>query len=599
MIKLAELMPYFVRACRLLWDTAPGWLILWMALLLISGLLPVTTVYLSKVIVDSLAVGLGAEKQWQSLRPVLTPLAALVGILLVMGVLRSGTAMTRALYAQLIQDRISHLIQEKSVAVDLSFYDQADYYDKLHRARNDASYRPMEMIESMGALLQNTITLLAMASVLVPYSILAPVALLVSTLPALYIALAHRLRNYAWNLRNTEPQRRAWYYDWILTSREHAAEIRVFSLARHFQVTFTELRQRLRRESLQLFRAQSLAELGSSCFALLVIGLAMGLMVWRAMVGAVTLGDLALFYQAFNQGQSLLRSLLNEVGQMYSSSLFLVDFFVFLDLEPQIKSPTDPVALPERLEKGIRFAGVSFRYPGDRGPVLENFDFFLPANAITALVGANGTGKSTLIKLLCRLYEPEAGAITYDDIDIRRCSLGDVRRYVSVLFQDPVHFNTSLAENIWLGDIASFRQAEAIEHAARAAGADALLPGLENGYETRLGSWFAGSTDLSGGEWQRVALARAFFRQSPVILLDEPTSSMDSWSEIDWLERFKAFARGRTALLVTHRLTTAMQADMIHVLDKGRIIESGSHRELVRLGGRYAASWRKQMMREG
>ncbi len=598
MVKLAELVPYLVRACRLLWETAPGWLVLWIALLLVSGLLPVTTVYLSKAIVDRLAVGLGAGQQWQSLLPVFKPLTALVGILLLMGVLRSAAAMTRTLYSQQVQDRISLLIQDKSVALDLSFYDQADYYDKLHRARNDAAYRPMALIESMGTLLQNTITFLAMAAVLIPYSVLAPAALLVSTLPALYIVLAHRLRYYAWNLRNTEHQRRAWYYDWILTSREHAAEIRVFSLASHFQEAFAELRQRLRRESLQLLRAQTLAELGSSCFALLVTGLAMGWMVWRAMAGALTIGDLALFYQAFNQGQRLLRSLLNDVGQMYSSSLFLADFFAFLDLKPQIRSPTDPVALPARLKEGIRFAGVSFQYPGGRGPVVENFDFFIPANAITALVGANGSGKSTLIKLLCRLYEPAAGSITYDDLDIRRCSLGDVRRYVSVLFQDPVRFNTSLAENIWLGDIASSRQAEVIDHAARSAGIDALLPGLENGYETRLGSWFAGSTDLSGGEWQRVALARAFFRQSPVILLDEPTSSMDSWSELDWLERFKVLARGRTALLVTHRLTTAMQADIIHVLDNGRIIESGSHSELVRLGGRYAASWRKQMKRE-
>ena len=598
MAKLAELMPYFIRACRLLWHTAPGWLALWLALLLASGFLPVATVYLSREIVDRLAGALGAGHHFQVLLPVLKPLLALLGILLLLGVLRSAAAMTRAQFSQLVQDRISLLIQEKSVALELSFYDQADYYDKLHRARNDASHRPMELIESMGTLLRNSITLLAMASVLIPYSVLAPVALLISTLPALYVVLAHRLRFYAWNLRNTEPERRAWYYDWILTSREHAAEIRVFSLARHFQEAFAELRQRLRRESLQLFRAQTLAELGSSCFALLVTGLAMGWMLWRAIAGAVTLGELALFYQAFNQGQSLLRSLLNDVGQMYSSSLFLADFFAFLDLEPQIRDPAEPVPLPARLEQGIRFAGVAFRYPGGRRPVVDNFDFFIPANRVTALVGANGAGKSTLLKLLCRLYEPEAGTITYDGIDIRRCLLEDVRRQVTVLFQDPVRFNATLAENIRLGDIASPRQAEAIDHAARSAGADVLLPGLADGYETRLGRWFAGSTDLSGGEWQRVALARAFYRQSPIIVLDEPTSAMDSWSEIDWLDRFKLLARGRTALLVTHRLTTAMRADSIHVLEKGRIVESGSHDDLLRLDGRYAFSWRKQMQGE-
>jgi len=593
--KFMELMPCLVRACRLLWSTTPGWIILWLALLLVSGLLPVATVYLTREFVDRLAGALGTGTRWQALLPVFNPLVVLVGILLLTAVLKSGTSVIRTVLSQLVQDNISVLIQNKSVSLDLSFYDRADYYDKLHRARNDAASRPMELIESLGAFLQNWITLLAMASVLIPYSIWAPIALLVSILPALYVVLDHRLRSYSWSLRNTEQERRAWYYDWLLTGRENAAEIRAFSLAGHFQGAFTELRKRMRRESLQLFKAQSLAELGSSCFALLVTGLAMGLMVWRSIAGAVTIGDLALFYQAFNQGQRLLRALLNDVGQMYSSSLFLADFFAFLDLEPRINSPAEPATLPVRLEQGIRFAAVSFSYPGARRPVVKDFDFLIPAGAITALVGANGAGKSTLLKLLCRLYDPEEGTITYDGIDIRRCRLSDLRRKVAVLFQEPVRYNASLAENIWLGDISVPRDDENIINAARSAGADALASGLAQGYDTLLGRWFTGGTELSGGEWQRVALARAFFRQSSVIVLDEPTSSMDSWSEIDWLARFKRLAQGRTAIVVAHRLTTAMQADIIHVLDNGKIVESGSHGELLRLGGRYAVSWREQM----
>lgn len=590
-----KLLPCFARACRLLWNTAPGWLILWGALLLASGLLPVATVYLSREIVDRLAAALGSGAHFQVMLPVIWPLAALVAIQLLLVALGSASGLIRMQLSQLIQDRISILIQEKSSALDLSFYDRSEYFDKLHRARSDAGYRPIELMESMGTLFRNAITLAAMASVLVPYSILAPVALLISTLPALYVVLAHRLAQYSLNLRNTEPQRRAWYCEWVLASREHAAEIRVFDLSRYFQMTFAALRHRLRNESFALFRSQTVAELVSSCFAMLVMGLAMGWMVWRAIAGAVTMGDLAFFYQAFHQGQRLLRSLLNDVGQMYSSSLFLADFFAFLDLAPRIVSPLRPVALPPRLEEGIRFTDVSFCYPDEQRAVVEHFNLFIPANRITALVGANGAGKSTLVKLICRLYDPDQGMVTMDGIDIRHAAIPDLRRMVSVLFQEPVRYNLTVAENIRLGDLTVAEDDPAIMAAAVSAGALEFIDRLPAKEKTVLGRWFPGSTDLSGGERQRLALARSFLRGSPIIVLDEPTSAMDSWSEGDWLQRFRELARGRTVLLITHRFTTAMQADVIQVMDNGRIVESGSHDELFARGGRYAASWHRQM----
>ncbi len=588
-------LPYLGKAFGLIWKTTPGWTSLWMLLLLVQGLLPVALVYLTKAIVDGLVDVVGSGGGWLSFKPLLVLVAFFVAIQVTIAVMKSVLGVLRTVQSQLVQDRISTIIQEKSVVLDLVFYESAEYFDKLHRARSDAAYRPIELVESLGTMVQNGITLAAMALVLVPYSVWAPVALVISTLPALFVVLDHRLRQYQWRIKNTENERRALYYDWLLTSRENAAEIRIFEIGNYFRSAFYHLREMLRNERVKLQKAQAAAELGSAFFALLVTGVVMGLMVWRAIAGAATMGDLALFYQAFNQGQRLMRSLLENVGQIYSNSLFLADFFEFLELEPLIRDPEEPEAPPPVLAKGISFHDVSFQYPSCAEFVLRNFHLDIEAGRVTAIVGANGAGKSTLVKLLCRLYDPQSGAVIFDDVNIRQYNVHDVRRMVTVLFQDSVRFNTTVAENIKLGDISRPEKEEDVVSAALASGADKLIAGLPEGYFTQLGRWFKASRDLSGGEWQRLALARAFFRQAPIIILDEPTSSMDSWSEMDWLKRFRQLAEGRTAVIIAHRFTTAMQADIIIVMDRGMIIESGAHDELIQLDGRYAASWREQM----
>jgi ATP-binding cassette subfamily B protein len=310
----------------------------------------------------------------------------------------------------------------------------------------------------------------------------------------------------------------------------------------------------------------------------------------------MTLGDLALVYQAFNQGQRMMRAVLENVGEVYTSSLFLDDFFEFLALEPRVKDPAQPASAPSTLKKGIRFDQVSFSYLDSQRLALDSFNLTIPAQKTVAIVGANGAGKSTLIKLLCRLYDPDSGHIEVDGIDLRNLPVKDLRRMFTVLFQEPVRYNATASENIRLGDLVTAQGAAEIEAAAQAAGAEESITRLPKGYESLLGKWFSGGADLSVGEWQRIALARAFLRKAPVIVLDEPTSAMDSWAEIDWLKRFRMLVTGRTAIVITHRFTTAMHADVIHVMADGRIIESGSHRELLALDGRYAQSWKTQML---
>lgn len=587
-------LPYLPKAFSLVWATARRWTVAWAVLLLVQGVLPVATVYLTRAVVDSLVASLDSGGDWAALRPTLLLVALMAGVLLLTEVLRSLTGWVRTAQSGLVQDHISGLIHEKAVALDLAFYETPEYYDQLHRARVDASGRPVALLENVGGLLQNSITLLAMAAVLVSFGPWVPALLLIGTLPAFYVVFRTTRRFHRWRMENTAAIRRTTYYDWMLTLREAAAELRLFALGDHFQTAFQQLRQRLRSERVALGRDQALAELAAGAMGLLATGAALAWMVWRAVQGAGTLGDVALFYQAFAQGQRLTRSLLGNVGEVYRNVMFLENLFEFLGLEAQVTDPPRPIPAPAPLREGIRFAGVSFSYPGSQRAALDDFTLQIPAGQIAALVGANGAGKSTVIKLICRFYDPQAGHITVDGVDLRALSVQELRRQITVLFQEPVRYHSTAAENIGLGDLAAGPARPEIEAAARAAGADVPIGRLPEGYETVLGKWFGGA-ELSVGEWQRVALARAFLRRASIIVLDEPTSMMDSWAEADWLARFRALAAGRTAVIVTHRFTTAMQADVIHVMEAGRILESGSHDELVALGGRYAQSWMVQM----
>jgi ATP-binding cassette subfamily B protein len=579
----------------LVWDAARRWTLFWFILLVAQGLLPVVTVYLTRALVDNLVTALQADISWSAFQTVLPFVIAMALVLLLAELLRYITDYVRTVQAELVRDHISRLIHNQSVSADLAFFDMPDYYDQLYRAQYDAIDRPLTLLESLGSVMQNGLTLLAMAAVLIPYGIWLPVALLGSSLPALYIVLDHKLRFHRWRLKNTESERRTWYYNWLLTDRESAAELRIFNLGDHFQSLFQSLRSRLRNERAKLAWDQGLSELAAASVALVITGLALAWMLWKAIQGSLTLGDLALFYQAFQKGQQLMGTLFENLGEIYSNSLFLSDLFEFLALESKVTDPVQPVPIPPVYNEGIYFEHVTFRYPGSQRAALQNFDLLIPAGSIVAIVGANGAGKSTLIKLLCRFYDPGEGRILLDGVDLRRLSLQELRRQVTILFQEPVHYQGTFSENILLGDLSIATDPNQVELAANAAGADSVLEGLPQGYDTLLGRWFQGGTELSVGEWQRLALARAYWRQSPILVLDEPTSAMDPWAEHDWLQRFRTLAADRTTLIITHRFSTAMHADIIHVMEAGRIVESGSHTELLACGGRYAQSWQDQV----
>jgi len=463
----------------------------------------------------------------------------------------------------------------------------------MHQARIDAAHRPLALLENMGGMLQSSVTLIGMAAVLIPLGPWLPLVLLVRTLPAFFTLIHFARLQYAWRTKTTPDNRRAQYYESLLTSAEPAAELRMLGTEAHFQRAYWKLRRMLHLGSLNLKRRESLAEICANSLTFVITAATMAWVVWRTLHGSLVLGDLVLFYQAFNQGQQMLRALLGNTEQIFSNLLFLGKLFEFLALEPKVVTPAHPLPLPP-LQQGIRFEQVNFRYPGSDRLALRDFSLELPVGRTAAILGSNGSGKSTVIKLLCRLYDPDTGRITLDGTDLRAMNLSELRHAISPLFQTPVRYFATAGENISLGDLSSAPTKEQIEAAAKAAGVHEIVSRLPGGYDCLLGKGFEHGTELSGGEWQRIALARAFLRPAPILLLDEPTSAMDSWAEADWLQRFQQLAQGRTAMIITHRLSTAMRAHIIFVMQHGRVVESGSHRDLLARGGLYATSWATQ-----
>ncbi len=588
-------LSFLPRTLKLIWGAAWGWTITWAALLVLQGILPVFTIYVTRVVVDSLVGAAGAGGSWERFWPVAVPTALLGALLLLTEVLQSAADWVRHAQSEFVQDHITGLIHEKSVTMDMAFYESAECNDRLQRARDEAGSRSLALLENSGSLVQSTITLGGIAAVLIPYGPWLPPLLFLSTLPALFVVLRFDRVYYDWWKRTTPDRRWIQYYDLTLTHGAFAPELRLFDLAGPFRSAYREIRSSLREAHLKQTKDQSVARLCAATLALLISACAVLWMARRVFLGSASLGDLVLFYQAFNSGQGLMRALLGSLGKIYTNSLFLTNLFEFLELQPQVVDPPNPKLAPSILKEGIVFKHLRVRYPGSARMARQDFNLRIPANKVVSIVGPNGAGKSTLVKLLCRFYDPEIGSIEVDGIDLRAMSVRELRRRISVLLQGPVAYHATAGRNIAFGDLAASPSAEQIEAAARCAGAHEVILRTPKGYDTLLGKWFADGVELSAGEWQRVALARAYLRRAPIVVLDEPTSFMDSWAEAEWFERLRNLLRDRTGIIITHRFTIAMRADIIHVMNEGRIVESGTHKELLVGNGLYAQSWASQM----
>ena len=588
-------LSYLVKTLGLAWNAAQWWTIIWGILLLVQGILPVATLYVTRWTVNTVTTNVGQGVSTDSIVSIGTPVAVMAGLLLVGEGVRSVGAWVKANQSERLQDYISELIHTQSLTIDIACYESAEYHDHLARAKSGASQRSLALLDSLGSLIQTGLTLLSVTVVLITYQVWLPAILLASAIPSLYLVLILNRRQHRWWQDTTTDRRWLDYYDLMLTHRTCAPEVRLFDIGDRLKASYQERRSHLRTEHLRLIGQQSLGRFGAG---LVSLGLSGIVVVWaghQLLLGLLTFGDLALFYQALNRGQGLMKTVLGTMGQIHRNTMFIHELFQFLALQPQVTDPDNPHVAPQSPTHSINFKDVTFAYPGSDRPVLQHFNLTIPARQTVAIVGDNGAGKTTVMKLLCRFYDPQSGHIEVDGIGLHELSQHEWRRRLTVLFQSPLPFSATASDSIALGDIQTVPDPEQIQTAAMASGIHKRITELSHGYDTLLGKAFPGGTELSGGEWQRLALARAFFRQAPIILLDEPTSAMDPWAEADWLARFRTLARERTAIVITHRLPLAVQADLIYVMRSGQIVESGSHDELLAKDGYYAASWRSQM----
>ncbi len=583
--KLKAQLPYLPKTIKLIWQASRWWSVLWAALLLLGGILPVAVIYLVKPIIDNVAMLAG--KGIGGVDMLLAPLAVL-GLVVFLLPLSTGLLnLVRSIQAEKIQDNVKMQIHAKAVSLPLSFFETPHYHDMLYRANVDAISRPAALLENIGLFMQNFITLAGLLIIMIPLAWWLPIVLFIATLPALMIAFRFTLRFHAWRAKNTAGERKLRYFDHVLTDSEHASEMRLFGLGGFFTKRYWQQRAQIRSEYFFLLRSEFLAEAVSMVIGFLVLVFVMGWVLHETLMGRISIGLLSMFYIAFTQAQRVMRSLLGNISELYKNILFLENLFEFLAIKiPESKHGNEVL---DNTPREIVFDKVGFHYPHSDKRALDNLSLTVQAGKTTAIVGTNGAGKSTLVKLLCKFYEPDSGEIRMNGTPLNRIATEDM--HMTVLFQNYMRYHMSVKENIAFGNIKEDQKA--IMAASKASGSHEFINRLEHGYDTMLGRWFGGA-ELSGGEWQRIALARAFMRDAKLIILDEPTSALDSWAEIDWLERFRALCMNKTALIITHRFTTARHADMIYVMDEGKVAECGTHEELLAIGGLYASSWHEQ-----
>ncbi|MCD6585870.1 MAG: ABC transporter ATP-binding protein [Desulfobacteraceae bacterium] len=583
------------RAIRFVWQAGPGWFIYSSVFVVLQGALPLVAIYLMKLIVDSVTASIGAQDTAAALREVLFYIALAGGVAIFQILVQSLSNLIQEGLSLTVSDRMYDVLHTKSMAVDLDYYENPKYFDTLHQAQREGPFRPTGIVNTLMLLSQNSISLLAMAALLMSFHWGVTFILFAAAAPGILVRVKYSRKMFLWHRKRTPENRKAMYFNWILTGNIHAKEVRLFGIGDDISAQFTNTRQILRQEQLTITRQRTIADFFSQAIGTLAIFAALGAIAYRAVLGLITLGDMVMFFQAFQRGLIFLRNLLKNVADLYENNLFLSYLYEFLDVKSQVNDPDEPQPIPKQFQHGISFNRVCFHYPNTNQMVLKDITFEIKPGEVVALVGENGSGKTTLVKLLCRLYDPTQGQIALEGVSLDKFDTNAFRHELSVIFQDFVQYHLTVNDNIRFGNIdLACKDTEAIRNAARNAGADQIIAALPKGYQTILGKLFKGGVELSIGQWQMIALARAFMRDARLIVLDEPTSSLDPIIEYEIFSRFKDMLKNKSAILISHRFSTVQMADKIVALKNGRIVEQGTHQDLMQKNGYYAHLFEKQ-----
>jgi ATP-binding cassette, subfamily B, bacterial len=580
---------YSAVAMRIVWDTSAPLMIAMALTTLIVGLLPAAIASVGGLFVDAVAGALGSAGAAAEVArsEALTFVYIEVGLVLLMTAAQQANTVCQAVLRVLLGNKINVMILEKALTLELAHFEDAEYYDKLVRARREASSRPLSLVTKTFDLLRNVISLIAIGVFLFQFSPYAVLLLSIAGVPAFIAEAKFSGEAFRVNKRRSAERRMQIYLEMVLTREDGVKEVKLLQLGKIFLQRYVDIFLAIYKEDRSLVLRRGVWGYGLGIIASGAFYFAYGWVGFAAIAGAITIGQMTMYIAQFRLGQSAVTSSLTSVNGMYEDNLYLSNLTEYL--EHEVPEQSGNLHAGPRPEDGIRFENVSFFYPGSDVPALDNVSLHITPGESLAIVGENGSGKTTLIKLLTRLYTPTQGQIMLEGLPLQEWDVDTLRRKIGVIFQDFARYQLIVGENIGIGDSDNLASETEIEIAAKKGMADEFVRDLPSGYKTQLGTWFKDGKELSGGQWQKVALSRAFMRSTAdILILDEPTAAIDAKAEADIFAHFAELTANRISIIISHRFSTVRRADHIIVLEKSKIMEQGSHEELLELGGQYA-----------
>src|SRR5579872_41817 len=576
---------------RIVWESGPGIVSLGLISRIVASFLPIALLWITKLIIDGIVRAISTHQAVS--RHFWWLVAAEFAVAVGNGVLARFIDYLDSLLADNYTRHVSIKVMKHAASLDLIAYEDPVFYDRLERARVQATDR-LGMIQQIGSLIQQMVTAISLSIYIIAYSPWLLLLLVAGVLPAFLGESHFAFLGYAKNFRQTPIRRQLDYLRVLGGSKEAAKELKLFGLKGFLSERFTRLWDQIYEENVDLSRRRLIAGALLSIVGTVGYYSAYVYVIWRALIGAISIGTLTALTGAIVQVSGNIQQIFSTLSGIADQALFLTDLLAFFEMQPTIRSKPNALPAPRPITRGFEFRNVSFSYPGTSRLVLDRLNFQLRPGERVALIGENGQGKTTIVKLITRLYDPTEGQILLDGVDLREYDLEDLYREIGVIFQDFMRYELTARENIAVGKIEQVGDLHLLQNAAFKSLAHEVVEKLPSRYEQMLGRRFEGGVDLSGGEWQKLALARAYLRDAQLLVLDEPTASLDARSECEVFQRFAELTTGKMALFISHRFSTVRMADRIVVLENGRIAEEGSHNELASLGGRYAEMFEMQ-----
>jgi len=576
---------------KIVWDSGPAVVVFGLVSRLFASVLPVILLWITKLIIDAIVHAVTTHQ------PVQTRFWWLVvaefSLAVVTSILARAIDYSDSLLADKYTRHVSIRVMNHAAGLDLLAYEDPVFYDRLERARVQATDR-LGMIQAIGRLIQQAITTLTFTVSILLYSPWLMLLLIVGVAPAFLGESHFAFLGYAKNFRQTPIRRQLDYLRVLGGSKEAAKELKLFGLRNFLSDRFTRLSDQIYEENVALSRRKLIAGSLLSMIGTMGYYSAYVFVIWRTVGGVLTIGAMTFLVGAIQQASSNIQQMFSTLAGIADQALFLTDLLAFFEMRPTIRSKPNALPAPRPMQYGFEFRNVSFSYPESSRLILDGLNFQLRRGERVALIGENGQGKTTIVKLITRLYDPTEGQILLDGIDLREYDLEDLHREIGVIFQDFMRYEMTARENIAVARVEEMDNLDLLQTAARKSMADKLIGHLPQRYEQMLGRRFDQGVDLSGGEWQKIALARAYLRDAQLLILDEPTAALDARSEFEVFRRFAELTAGKTSLLISHRFSTVRMSDRIVVLENGKIAEEGSHDQLASLGGRYAEMFEMQ-----